>query len=35
MSLVGTCETSTDVRSTAAFGGKADMSQRLPDNRDL
>jgi hypothetical protein len=31
----GTCETSTDVRYMAAFGGKADISQRLSDNRDL
>ena len=31
----GTFETSTDVRYLAAFGGKADISQRLPNNRDL
>jgi hypothetical protein len=31
----GTYETSTDVRYTAAFAGKADISQRLPDDRDL
>jgi len=31
----GTFETSTDVRYTAAFGGKADISQRLSNNRDL
>jgi hypothetical protein len=30
MSAHGTFETSTDVRSTAAFGGNADISQRLP-----
>jgi hypothetical protein len=30
----GTFETSTDVRYTAAFEGKADMSLRLPNNRD-
>ena len=35
MTAVGTFETSTDVRSAAAFGGNADISQRLPDNRDL
>jgi hypothetical protein len=35
MSLIGTFETSTDVRYLAAFGGKADISQRLPNNRDL
>jgi hypothetical protein len=29
----GTSETSTDVRYAAAFGGKADISQRLSDNR--
>ena len=28
-------ETSTDVRYLAAFGGEADISQRLPNNRDL
>jgi hypothetical protein len=28
----GTFETSADVRSTAAFGGNADISLRLPDN---
>jgi hypothetical protein len=33
MTAVGTFEMSTDVRYTAAFGGNADMSQRLPDNR--
>jgi hypothetical protein len=33
MSPVGTFKTSTDVRYTAAFGGNADISQRLPDNR--
>jgi len=32
---IGTFQTSTDVRYTAAFGGKADISQRLPNNRDL
>ena len=31
----GTFETSTDVRYLAAFGGKAGISQRLPNNRDL
>ena len=31
----GTFETSTDVRYLAAFGGKADISQRLPNNRDF
>ena len=31
----GTSETSTDVRYLAAFGGKADISQRSSDNRDL
>jgi hypothetical protein len=31
----GTFETSTDVRYMAAFWGNADISQRLPDNRDL
>jgi hypothetical protein len=31
----GTFETSTDVRYMAAFGDNADISQRLPDNRDL
>ena len=30
MSPPGTFETSTDVRYTAAFGGNADISQRLP-----
>ena len=35
MSLIGTFETSTDVRYLAAFGGEADISQRLPNNRDL
>jgi hypothetical protein len=35
MSLIGTFETSTDVRYLAAFGGKAGISQRLPNNRDL
>jgi hypothetical protein len=30
-----TFETSTDVRNTAAFGGIADISQRLLNNRDL
>jgi hypothetical protein len=25
----------TDVRPTAAFGGKADIGQRLPNNRDM
>ena len=28
-------QTSTDVRYTAAFEGEADISQRLPNNRDL
>ena len=28
-------EMSTDVRYLGAFGGKADISQRLPNNRDL
>jgi hypothetical protein len=28
-------ETSSDARYLAAFGGKADISQRLPNNRDL
>jgi hypothetical protein len=32
---IGTFETSTDVRTTAALGGNADISQRLSDNRDL
>jgi hypothetical protein len=32
---LGTFATSTDVRYTAAFGGNADISQRLPNNRDL
>jgi len=31
----GTFETSTDVRYTTAFGGNADISQRLLNNRDL
>jgi hypothetical protein len=35
MSAYGTFETSTDVRHMAAFWGNADISQRLPDNRDL
>jgi hypothetical protein len=35
MSAFGTFETSADVRYTAAFGGKADISQRLPDDRDF
>jgi hypothetical protein len=35
MSAIGAFETSTDVRYLAAFGGKADISQRLPNNRDL
>jgi hypothetical protein len=35
MSAHGTFETSTDVRYAAAFGGNADISQWLPDNRDL
>ena len=26
---------SDDVRYLSAFGGKADISQRLPNNRDL
>jgi hypothetical protein len=30
-SVAGTFETSTDVRSTGAFGGKADMSPSRPD----
>jgi hypothetical protein len=34
MSANGTFETSADVRYMAAFGGKADISQQLPDNRD-
>jgi hypothetical protein len=33
-SAVDTFETSTDVPYTAAFRGHADISQRLPDNRD-
>jgi hypothetical protein len=32
---IGTCETSTDVRSAAAFGGNADISLRFADKRDL
>ena len=35
MSAYGTFETSTDVRYMAAFWGNADISQRLPNNRDL
>jgi hypothetical protein len=35
VSAIGTFETSTEVRSAAAFGGNPDISQRLPDNRDL
>ena len=35
LSEIGTFETSTDVRYMAAFGDNADISQRLPDNRDL
>jgi hypothetical protein len=35
MTASGTFETSTDVRYAAAFGGNADISQWLPDNRDL
>ena len=35
MSPFGTFETSTDVRYLAAFGGKAGISRRLPNNRDL
>jgi recombinase len=31
MSPPGTCETSTDVRHTAAFGGNADISLRFAD----
>jgi hypothetical protein len=31
----GTFETYTDVRYTTAFGANADISQRLPNNRDL
>jgi hypothetical protein len=31
----GTFETPTDVRYMAAFWGNADISQRLPDHRDL
>ena len=31
---IGTFETSTDVRYVAAFGGNADISQRLLDHRD-
>jgi hypothetical protein len=31
----GTFEKSPHVRYLAAFGGKADISQRLPNNRDL
>jgi len=31
----GTFETSTDVSYSAAFGGNADISQRLLNNRDL
>jgi len=31
MSTPGTFETFTDARSTAAFGGNADISRRLPD----
>jgi hypothetical protein len=34
MTAVGTVETSTDVRYAAAFGGKADISQRIAE-RDL
>jgi hypothetical protein len=35
MAASGTFETSTNVRYLAAFEGKADISQRLPNNRDL
>jgi hypothetical protein len=35
MSAYGTFETSTDVSYSAAFGGNADISQRLLNNRDL
>ena len=31
----GTKRTYRDVRYRSAFGGKADISQRLPNNRDL
>jgi hypothetical protein len=34
-SIHGTFETSTDVSYSAAFGGKADISRRLLNNRDL
>jgi hypothetical protein len=34
MSLVGTTRTYRDVCYLTAFWGKADISQRLPDNRD-
>jgi hypothetical protein len=35
MSSLGTKRTSRDVCYLSAFGGKADISQRLPNNRDL
>jgi hypothetical protein len=35
MAAIGTFETSTDVSYSAAFGGNADISQRLLNNRDL
>jgi hypothetical protein len=35
MSLIGTKRTYRDVRYRSAFEGKADISQRLPNNRDL
>jgi hypothetical protein len=34
-SVVGTKRTYRDVRYRSAFEGKADISQRLPNNRDL
>jgi hypothetical protein len=35
MTVVGTFKTSTDVRYMATFEGNAEISQRLPTNRDL
>jgi hypothetical protein len=35
MSGYGTKRTYRDVRYRSAFEGKADISQRLPNNRDL
>jgi hypothetical protein len=35
MSADGTKRTYRDVRYQSAFEGKADISQRLPNNRDL